>query len=57
MYKCTKCLDVRKVVANSKWGADKITLLHLYRSLVQYIVKLKANIDNPAFDFVFRSPE
>ena len=29
--KCTKALDVIKVVANSKWGADKITLLHLYR--------------------------
>ena len=24
---CTKALDVIKVVANSKWGADKITLL------------------------------
>ena len=23
------------LVANSKWGADKITLLHLYRSLVR----------------------
>ena len=114
--KCTTALDVIKVVANSKWVADKITLLHLYHSLVrskldygcivngsartsyskaldaihhqglrlylgsfrispvdildveanepsldlrrrkltlQYIVKLKANIDNPAFDCVF----
>ena len=33
--KCTKALNVIKVVANSKWGADRITLLHLYRSLVR----------------------
>ena len=33
--KCTKALDVIKVVAHSKWGAVKITLLHLYRSLVR----------------------
>ena len=33
--KCTKALDVIKFVANSKWGADKITFLHLYRSLVR----------------------
>ena len=33
--KCTKALDVIKVVANSKWGADIFTLLHLYRSLVR----------------------
>ena len=114
--KYTKALDVIKVVAYSKWGADKITFLMLYHSLVrskmdygyvlygsartpylkavdaihhrglqlclgafrtspvdslyveayepsldlrrlkltlQYIVKLKANIDNPAFDRVF----
>ena len=112
--KRTKALDVIKVVAHSKWGADKITLLYLYRSFVrskleygciiygsarssyikaldathhqglclgafrtspvdslyveaneppldlrrlkltlQYIVKLKANIDNPAYNCVF----
>ena len=33
--KCAKALDVIKVVANSKWGADKISLLHFYRSLVR----------------------
>ena len=33
--KCTKALGVKKVVANSKWGADKFTLFHLYRSNVQ----------------------
>ena len=33
--KCTESFDVIKVVANSKLGADKITLLHLYRSLVR----------------------
>ena len=31
----TKALHVTKVIAHSKWGADKITLLHLYRSLVR----------------------
>ena len=33
--KCIGTLEVIKVVANSKWGADKINLLHLYRSLVR----------------------
>ena len=33
--KCTKALDVIKVVANSKCSAEKFTLLHLYRSLVR----------------------
>ena len=33
--KCTKALNVIKVVEHSKGGADKITLLHLYRSPVQ----------------------
>ena len=33
--KCAKALDVIKAVANSKSGAEKITLLHLYRSLVR----------------------
>ena len=33
--KCTKALDVIKVVANSKWGADKITFLRFYRFLVR----------------------
>ena len=33
--KCTKALDVVKVVAHSKGWADKITLLHLYLSLVR----------------------
>ena len=35
-YFHSKALDVIKVVANSKWGADKLnfTLLHLYHSLV-----------------------
>jgi 2'-5' RNA ligase len=30
--KYSKALDIIKVVANTKWGADKNTLLHLYRS-------------------------
>ena len=33
--KCTESVDVIKIVANSKLGADKITLFHLYRSLVR----------------------
>ena len=33
--KCAKALDVIKAVAKSKSGAEKITLLHLYRSLVR----------------------
>jgi hypothetical protein len=33
--KCLKALDVIKVVANTKWGADKNTLLYLYRSLIR----------------------
>lgn len=33
--KCTDSFDVIKVVANSKLGADKITLSRLYRSLVR----------------------
>ena len=28
--KCAKDLNIIKVVANSKWGADKISLLHFY---------------------------
>ena len=32
---CTKALNVNKVVANFKWGADKFTLLHLYLNLVR----------------------
>ena len=32
--RCTKALNVIKVIARSIWGADKITLLNLYRSLI-----------------------
>ena len=35
ILKCTKVLDVIKVLANSKWGADNFTLLNLYLSLVR----------------------
>ena len=31
--KYNKALDIIKVVANSKWGADNSTLFYLYRSL------------------------
>ena len=33
--KCTTALDVIKVVEKSKWSEDKISLLHLYSSLVR----------------------
>jgi 2'-5' RNA ligase len=33
--KCMEALDVIKVVANTKWGVNKNTLLHLYRSLIR----------------------
>ena len=33
--KCTKALNLLRVVANTSWGADQQTLLHLYRSLVR----------------------
>ena len=32
---CQKALNVLKVVAHTDWGADKKTLLHLYRALVR----------------------
>ena len=35
--KISKALDVIKVDANSKWGVDKITLFHLYRSLAIHL--------------------
>ena len=33
--RCTKALDIIKVVSNQSWGADKSVLLKLYRSLVR----------------------
>jgi hypothetical protein len=33
--KCMKALDVIKVVENTKWGANRNTLLHLYCSLIR----------------------
>ena len=33
--KCHKSLQLLRVVAHTDWGADKFTLLKLYRSLVQ----------------------
>ena len=33
--KCMKALNVIKVVANTKWGADRDTLLRLYQSLIR----------------------
>ena len=32
---CLKALNVIRVVAHTDWGADKKTLLHLYRVLVR----------------------
>ena len=33
--KCSKALNLLRVVANTKWGSDEKTLLHLYRSLIR----------------------
>ena len=33
--KCLKVLNLLRVVANTKWGSDEKTLLHLYRSLIR----------------------
>ena len=32
---CLKALDILKVVGHTNWGADKKTLLYLYRALVR----------------------
>jgi len=31
--KCAKSLNLLRVVAHTSWGADQLTLLHLYRDL------------------------
>ena len=36
--KCQKALQLLRVVAHTDWGADKLTLLKLYRSLVRSIL-------------------
>ena len=33
--KCTKSLNLMKVVAHTKWGGDRVTLLRLYRALIR----------------------
>jgi len=33
--KCNKALNILKVVAHTEWGADRDTLLHLYRALIR----------------------
>ena len=33
--KCTKALNLLRVVAHTTWGADQQTLTHLYRSLIR----------------------
>jgi len=33
--RCTKALNLLRVVAHTSWGADQQTLLHLYRSLIR----------------------
>ena len=33
--KCLKALNILKVLSNTSWGADRSTLLHLYRSLIR----------------------
>jgi len=33
--KCLKAINLLRVVAHTSWGADQLTLLHLYRSLIK----------------------
>ena len=33
--KCTKALNLLRVVAHTTWGADRQTLIHLHRSLIR----------------------
>ena len=33
--KCLKALNLLKVLTHTSWGADRTTLLHLYRSLIR----------------------
>ena len=33
--KCLKALNLLRVLSSTSWGADRTTLLHLYRSLIQ----------------------
>ena len=33
--KCTKALNLLRVVAHTTWGTDQQTLIHLYRSLIR----------------------
>ena len=33
--KCLKALNLLKVLSHRSWGADRTTLLHLYRSLIR----------------------
>ena len=33
--KCLKALNLLRVLSNTSWGADRTTLLHLYRSLIR----------------------
>ena len=40
--KCTKALNLLRVLAHTSWGADQETLLHLYRSLI------RSKLDYPA---------
>ena len=35
MNKCLKALNLLKLLSHTNWGADRITLLQLYRSLIQ----------------------
>ena len=44
---CQSSLNVLKVVSNSDWGADKSTLLRLYRTLV----RSKLDFGNPAVGY------
>jgi len=42
--KCTKALNLLRVVSHTTWGADQQTLLHLYRS---YMIRSKLDYGTP----------
>ena len=46
--KCLKALNLLKVLSHTSWGADRTTLLHLYRSLIRSKLDYGSIIYGPA---------
>ena len=42
--KCLTALNILNVVSHTNWGADRITLLQLYRSLIHSKLDYKKNL-------------